>query len=271
MKLENSKGQLKSGIEFRKSMDVKMTSLKDQILATVSRKPGLTDREITYRIRGTSAIQQPINQACRALENGGLISRKCNRPNDNLIGNYLVKNPQFFKKTPLLPDSSVVRRTTPKRYVVKEVIDVAEFKFQKICLILPNRCQTGQVEKFLPQSRYENTSEKDLHKFGNGPFCKFKIPNDIKSSGVYALMVDGELKYLGECENLAKRYNTMYGNIPPAACYKGGRETDCRINNHIYRASVENREVSLWFLNTPRFKEIEVQLRQKLRPIWNLI
>lgn len=248
-----------------------MTTLKDRILLLLNDFPGLTDREITNRLCGRSEIQQPINQACHLLERKGFILRHRHRTSDNFIGNYLVKDSQFIKNAASSSDSSSVKNTILKKYVTKEVIDVEGNEFQKICLILPNRSPTGHIEKFFPQSRYEKVHEKDLHKFGNGPFCKFEIPANLKYPGVYALMIDSEIKYIGECENLSKRYNAMYGNISPAACFTGGRETDCRINNHIYTASTDCREISLWFLNTPRFKETEAQLRQMLRPIWNLV
>ena len=63
-----------------------MTSLPNQILLLIKKAPGLTDREITNRLRGSSAPQQPINIAARGLEGrGGLVRRK---REDGLIGNY---------------------------------------------------------------------------------------------------------------------------------------------------------------------------------------
>lgn len=46
----------------------------------------MTDRELTDRLRGRQAIQQPINQVCRQLEASGILKRS--RRHDGLIGNY---------------------------------------------------------------------------------------------------------------------------------------------------------------------------------------
>ena len=63
-----------------------IVKLTDDILNLVRARPGLTDREITDALRGSSAAQQPINQACRNLGARGTISRR-HRP-DGRIGNY---------------------------------------------------------------------------------------------------------------------------------------------------------------------------------------
>ena len=52
-----------------------MATLSQDLLNLVSKNPGLTDREITSKLRGASEPQQPINQAARALESKGLITR----------------------------------------------------------------------------------------------------------------------------------------------------------------------------------------------------
>lgn len=61
-------------------------TLADEILRLIAREPGLTDREITNRLRGASAMQQPINQQCRALEATGRLLRR--ERHDGRIGNY---------------------------------------------------------------------------------------------------------------------------------------------------------------------------------------
>ena len=65
-------------------------SLGDEILAAVKDKPGMTDREITNKIRGVNADQQPINQKARSLAAQGDLIRK--QRADGLIGNYIGKS-----------------------------------------------------------------------------------------------------------------------------------------------------------------------------------
>lgn len=133
------------------------------------------------------------------------------------------------------------------------------------------RNENGEIARFEPQARFRNARALALNKFGHGPFCKFKIPTDSCLSGVYAIIVNGELKYIGECENLAARYNMGYGNISPRNCFVGGQETNCRINNLVYELAEAASDISLWFCETTRHKSIERELRASLKPAWNRI
>ena len=121
----------------------------------------------------------------------------------------------------------------------------------------------------MPQSRYSNKNKLSLNRYGKGPFCKFTIPKDYKVGGVYAIIVNEELKYIGECVNLPSRFNTGYGNISPRNCFKGGQETNCRINNLILEITKKGKSISLWFLNTWDHKSVEGGLLMKDGPAWN--
>ncbi len=74
-----------------------------------------------------------------------------------------------------------------------------------------------------PQSRYKNNKGLLLNNHGSGHFCKFVIPKNCMINGVYAIVVNKELKYIGECVNLSSRFNSGYGNISPRNCFKGGQ------------------------------------------------
>ncbi len=65
-----------------------MKNLKKEILTLLASEPGLTDREITDRLRGRTEPQQATNQACRRLEADGLLIRA--RRGDGLLGNNLT-------------------------------------------------------------------------------------------------------------------------------------------------------------------------------------
>ena len=64
-----------------------MATLKEQILKILERQAGLTDREITDRVKGRNEPQQSVNQACHQLEAAGVLVRQ--RRDDGLIGNFL--------------------------------------------------------------------------------------------------------------------------------------------------------------------------------------
>lgn len=128
----------------------------------------------------------------------------------------------------------------------------------------------GIVEKYMPQERYKKRNLNPLHRYGNGPFCRFKIPNNIQESGVYAITQNGCIAYIGRCENLSSRFNIGYGQISPRNCFSGGQQTNCRINNKILKEISEGRTLKLFFYATPEYKCVEASLIGTLNPIWNL-
>lgn len=148
---------------------------------------------------------------------------------------------------------------------------IGDYEFEHVCDIEPLRLRDGSMSQHMPQERYRNARNLPLNKYGAGPFCKFAIPSRFKASGVYVLTVDCAPQYVGECANLSARFNAGYGNISPKNCFKGGQETNCRLNNLLYAAFLTNQRVALWFFQTPDYKAVEIALRSTLRPKWNRI
>jgi hypothetical protein len=148
---------------------------------------------------------------------------------------------------------------------------IAGYEFEQICVISPMRGADGSVRVFMPQGRYKNARNLPLNRYGAGPFCGFKIGNRFRFSGVYMLTVDEEIRYVGECANLTARFNAGYGNISPKNCFKGGQETNCRLNNLIYVTAKAGERIVLWFLQTADYKAVERFLRITLNPIWNRV
>lgn len=146
-----------------------------------------------------------------------------------------------------------------------------DYDFEHVCDIEPLRGADGTLTQFMPQSRYRNARNLPLHKYGAGPFCKFKISRRLQVSGVYVLTVDEQLRYVGECVNLSARFNAGHGNISPKNCFKGGRETNCRLNNLLYAAVLAGERISLWFFQTSDYESVEAVLRSTLKPLWNRI
>ncbi len=146
-----------------------------------------------------------------------------------------------------------------------------DFKFVHINRIAPDLDENNVTRVYFPQSQYRKQAEYKLHDYGEGPFCRFRIPKHFSGEGVYILTVDNEPFYVGKCQHLSRRYNTGYGQISPRNCYRGGQSTNCRLNNSIYQAVIQNQSVDLWFLETSNRSEIESILIQKLgtRQRWN--
>lgn len=143
------------------------------------------------------------------------------------------------------------------------------YTFKLVCAIRPQIDEAGKIREFMPQAQYQNRKGYLLNPYGQGPFCKFRILNNIHDAGVYVLTVDGRPVYVGECINLSDRYNSGYGNISPRNCYQGGQPTNCRVNNSVYNVAKAGHQIELWFFRTTKPRFIEIRLIEILRPEWN--
>ncbi len=149
--------------------------------------------------------------------------------------------------------------------------EIAEFRFRFICNLKPALEPDGSIRFDQPQSQYVNRSGISLNRYGAGPFCRLRIPGNISVSGVYAIIRDGCVLYIGECQNLSQRFNAGYGQISPRNCYQGGQETNCRMNTLVLREALAGRALSLYFRECKDYKNLEAHLRQEVRPEWNRI
>lgn len=147
------------------------------------------------------------------------------------------------------------------------MMNVEGFDFEFVADIQPLFSADGIINAHMPQSRYANARGDPLNSYGAGPFCKFVIPRTRRQSGVYLIMAGDALKYVGECANLSARFNAGYGNISPKNCFKGGQETNCRLNNLIYHSTTDGSSLALWFHPTLEFKSVEAILRAP----WNRV
>ncbi len=140
--------------------------------------------------------------------------------------------------------------------------------FEYVSWIQPER-DGCVIRRFMPQSGYKNAHCLPLNRYGGGPFCRFRVPGDLHLAGVYAITTGDNIMYVGECVDLSKRFNMGYGQVSPRNCYKGGQETNCRINNLVLQYAECGQELGLWFLRTPNRKVIETELIERYGPPWN--
>ncbi len=109
-----------------------------------------------------------------------------------------------------------------------------------------------------------------LHRYGKGPFSKFRIPTNIRDEGVHMLMSRDNIKYIGGSVNLAQGYNSGFGRISiRSAPFIGGNETYCRINMLILKQIKSGKTIELWFKKTAEYHIIKSQLVHKFNPEWN--
>lgn len=146
--------------------------------------------------------------------------------------------------------------------------------FEQLGAIEPLRGDDGRIIEEMPQSRYRNRDALPLHNYGAGPFCRFRAVRGRRESGVYIISSGETALYVGECQNLGDRYGSNgYGGISPRNCFRGGQETNCRINTLILDASKGGDELTIWFHLADGGKttrvEIEARLKAALKPAWN--
>lgn len=163
---------------------------------------------------------------------------------------------------------------TRKQGTVATQRRIADLSFSHVGAIRPQRDRHGEVIAELPQTRFRNERKLPLHKYGRGPFCRFRVAVGWQRSGVYVLTNGNIPLYVGECQNLENRWGPNgYGGISPRNCYTGGQETNCRINNLIYAGTKTGAVYDLWFHAIAGDKQarltVESKLVATLRPLWN--
>ncbi len=150
------------------------------------------------------------------------------------------------------------------------MLNLGNISFHHVCVIVPELDENQNAIEYMPQPIYENVKGYTLNKYGTGPFCKFKInKNYSRKTGVYTILVDDDLKYIGECDDLLKRFNMGYGNISPRNCFEGGQPTNCRINSSILNSFKQDSKIELYFFETNDRFNLENELIKKNNPVWN--
>lgn len=146
-------------------------------------------------------------------------------------------------------------------------IDKQIYEFEYLQDLVPN-CKNGILDIY----NHIDNQYKDLkkNKFGEKDFCKFKINYPKKISGVYLWVVDNEIIYIGETEDLLKRFNANYGHITPYNCTIKGQTTNCKMNNIVLELfRKRNKIVHLYFMPAKNYKEIEAILLANINTKYN--
>ena len=150
---------------------------------------------------------------------------------------------------------------------IKIKIDSKVYEFEYIQDLVPN-CKNGVLDIYNHIDSKYNDLKKN--KYGEKDFCKFKIKYPKKISGVYLWVVESEIIYIGETEDLLSRFNTNYGHITPYNCIIKGQTTNCKMNNTVLELfRKHNKIVHLYFLPTPNNKEVEAILLANINTKYN--
>jgi hypothetical protein len=263
---------------------------KERILVALERAGGpICDDCLTPR--ADLSRRQEANAACRFLHHEGKISRK--QESCACCGGDKLTNRSFAGGAQPRTHSSTPERrqvqTVPSIHIdgmapaicdrsrdvdngspdIGPDRDFGGFRFTLVCAIRPERDSSGEIRPLTPHAQNSHRFGLVLHRYGAGPFCRFRIPGDLPLKGVYLLSTHDHVRYVGECENLSRRYNAGYGQISPRSCYVGGQSTNCKINHLVAEAVRSTERVELWFCQTEDRWRVERDLISRLRPDWN--
>ena len=134
----------------------------------------------------------------------------------------------------------------------------------------PDHNSRGGITEYNPCERFPNRNGLMLHEWGEGPFCRFRIPGRFRDlQGVYLFVISGKIFFVGWTQNLVQRMNQNYGTISPRKCFDGSEPENCLINHRILEAAQAKQKITLWLL-----PEAEPQICDdiivRLSPSWNL-
>ncbi len=139
---------------------------------------------------------------------------------------------------------------------------LGDYPFTFISPVDPDRDAEGDIVEVTPPGETDD-----------GPaLCRFRVPG-VQLGGVFALCtVKEEVKYVGECESLDRRFNHGIGQIDRAE----GREDPPgewkRINRRILEATRSPKltdNINLHFYATREREQVARELTQKFKPPWN--
>tara|TARA_B100000676_G_scaffold8612_1_gene7902 strand:+ start:5918 stop:6280 length:363 start_codon:yes stop_codon:yes gene_type:complete len=116
------------------------------------------------------------------------------------------------------------------------------------------------------QIHWNENKEVSGHETAN-----FRVQNEWKKAGVYVIVVDGGIEYVGQTMNIQRRINDGYGNICPANFGINGRRTNVAVNAKIVEARSNGKQVEIFFGEIENREEIEKIMINQIHPAWNKI
>ena len=175
---------------------------------------------------------------------------------------------QYAKVQQIMERKPVKQRRTAIDLTVSAASDsltVCGYSFRYVQEIQPECDANGMVKEYYP----ELEPGKRLNKNGKPPFCRFSIDAD-SLPGVYLWVLGEDIIYIGETENLRRRFNNGYGRIYAYNCYSDGRSTNCKMNKVVLALAKAGRYVKLYFYETKDYKLVERELLEKIKTRYNV-
>lgn len=145
-------------------------------------------------------------------------------------------------------------------------INDEDYEFKHIQDLIPE-CENNHLKVY--EHNDSKYSEYQKNKFGERDYCSFKINYPKNISGVYLWVVDEKIIYIGETDDLTNRFNAGYGKITPYNCNINGQTTNCKMNGVVLDLFRQNKIISLYFLKTTEYKEVEKILLENITTEYN--
>ena len=146
------------------------------------------------------------------------------------------------------------------------------YQFENLGDVEVERDEGGVPTTHVPEAPADEPSGTWLHAYGHGPFCTLAPPEMPWTGGVYAIVVDGDVKYVGQSADVTRQFGQSgFGSICRANCRDGrGQQTNCRINNLVLGATQDGLAVVLWLHRACDRNRVKREIVSALAPEWNL-
>lgn len=141
--------------------------------------------------------------------------------------------------------------------------------FADVAAVTCDRDAFGRVAVETPALHAANPNRAQ-HAYGRGPFARLGFATGEQRPGVFAVLVDGRLRYLGRTASLAGSFGASgLGRIDARACVEPRELWRCRVNGEIAQALRRGASVTVLFHPSRHAADLERSLIATLAPDWN--
>ena len=122
-----------------------------------------------------------------------------------------------------------------------------------------------------PQDRFKNPKGYSLAPENDVFYCSFNVAAP-KRSGIYLILINGKIVYIGRAKCLHNRLSLQYGRVSPRHPYAGGQIQKCRTNAKINSAICKGEYVTVeWKVCSDYIEQEKLLLSEPSnRPLWNI-
>jgi len=220
----------------------------DIILAFLEKNPYPYCDDCLSELCGISPRQQ-VNQICNLRIKDKLVSQGdiCHNCNRDKLTRQLKENAKPRKEKVLSK-----KEILPEQY--NRSIEIGGYEFRFLQELRP---KTGENGKFIverPQDGSEYLGTREFHQYGNQDFCIIETVDDLpEGSFVYVLRDKNDVLYIGQSDNLKRRWGQNYKKISPSDPFKDphdprkhGKQTNCKVNANILKHYQAGKHVFLY-------------------------